>query len=130
MTPNSFPLPGGVSLSFTHENASLLAGGIPGKSWNLISGLYYTKNFKLIDVGLWMVTANFCENDSSNQLVLNQTTGSVGGFDGTNTALITMNVSGYYPLSVPQGGLTCNFSIVSVIKTAALTLMSSGVLGL
>ncbi len=123
---NQFPLPGGVTISF-----------VPGPSlamhpsWSFISGLWYTKNFTLADRGMWVITINVSDNGLSNdQIVFNSTTGLVGKHGGgTNTALITMSVSGYYPFANPPGGGTYNFSTVNPIKTAALTFTSSGVMG-
>src|ERR1700724_2972781 len=110
---NSFPIPGGVTISF-----------VPGPSlvmhpnWSMISGLYYTKNFSILDRGLWVITVNVSDNGySTDAIVFNSTTGSVGKHGGgTNTALLTMAVSGYYPFAVPQGGGTYNFSTVNPIK--------------
>ena len=117
--PNSFPLPIGTTVSFG-----------PGPLWQAVSGLYTTPNFTLTDKGLWTITVNFSDAGLFNdQVVLNSTTGAAGSYSGTNTALVTMAMSGYFSLFVPQGGLTYNFTSVNPIKMAAVTSATGGVLG-
>lgn len=125
--PNQFPLPSGVTISFGSGSSSVYRE--PG--WSFIAGLFYTKNFSLLDRGLWIITINLDDNSPNNdQVILNTTTGPVGKHGGgTNTALMTMASSGYYPLANPQGGATYNFSTVNPLKMAALTLQTGGVLG-
>lgn len=124
---NAFPLPIGVTVSF--------GSGGPNPQqyphWSMIAGLLYTKNFQLLDAGLWTITINVDDLGNYNdQIILNTTTGLVGKHGGgTNTALITMAQSGYYSLFNPVGGQTYNFSTVNTIKMAALTFASGGVLG-
>ena len=121
---NQFPLPGGVTISFVSGPSLSMY-----PHWSLISGLYYTKNFTVADSGMWVITIMVSELGlASDSFVFNSTTGLVGKHGGgTNTALITMNKSGYYPFANPPGGGTYNFSTVNPIKTAALTFTNSGV---
>src|SRR5579859_1986599 len=114
--PNSFPLPIGTTVSFVWNGL-----------WQTVSGLYQAPNFTLTDKGLYTVTVNFSDSPApTDQVVLNTTTGAAGSYSGTLTSVLTVAMSGYYSLFVPQGGATYAFTSVNPIKIAAVTSATGG----
>ena len=101
-TPNTYPAPIGVTVSFT----------------NLLGGST-TPNFTLAEPGFYIVSLELPDVSTPGDQVTLQSSVS-----GVNTAVLTMTRSGYYNLSVPVGGQTYNFTTVNNCKNARVTRMA------
>jgi hypothetical protein len=97
MTPNTFPAPIGVTVSFPNLQAGTT-----------------TKAFTWAEPGVYTISLEFADNDTSNPP---QCTFQVSG----GSALITMQRSGYYNFAVPQGGATYTFTAVTPVKNVRMT---------
>jgi hypothetical protein len=99
MTPNTFPAPIGVTVSFPN-----VQGGVT------------TPSFTWAEPGLYCISLEFADEDKSSPP---QCTFQVSG----GAALITMQRSGYYNFAVPQGGATYTFTAVTPVKNVRMTRM-------
>ena len=103
-TPNTFPAPIGVTVSFTQ-----LAAGVT------------TAPFTWTEPGLYTISLEF--HDATNSTT-NNPSSCTFQLSGSATPLLTMERSGYYSFIVPPlGGGAYTFTAVSPVRNARMTRM-------